>query len=166
MRAEANGEPVLARRCMRVEIVEMDSSIGTGLKAGIPASSATPSPAGRAGSSARSSAASARDVRLDARLVPRGRHEIGERVRRAQHGFQNFAGRQPAGAQMIERGLENMGERHEIVEAESAGAALDRVHRAKHGVDRFGIAIAVVDRKKTRLQARQAARRIPGRTSA
>ncbi len=53
---------------------------------------------------------------------------------------------------MIESRLEHMGEMHQIFEAERAGAALDRVHGAKHGVDGFRVAVAIVDREKARLQ--------------
>ena len=53
---------------------------------------------------------------------------------------------------MIERRLEHMGETHEVVEAEGAGAALDRMHRAKHGVDRLGIGVAVFHGEKPALQ--------------
>ena len=45
-----------------------------------------------------------------------------------------------------------MGEPHEVLEREGAGAALDRMDGAEHGVDRFRILVAALDGQQTGLQ--------------
>jgi hypothetical protein len=48
---------------------------------------------------------------------------------------------------MIERGLEDVGEADEVVEAERARAALDRMHGPKHGVHGLGIGVSGFNRE-------------------
>ncbi len=45
-----------------------------------------------------------------------------------------------------------MGEAHQRIQPECAGAALDRMHRAKHGIDRLPVAIAALDREQPAFQ--------------
>src|SRR5690606_26174774 len=56
------------------------------------------------------------------------------------------------GADAVERGLEGVGEADQVVEAEGAGAALDRVDGAEDGVDRLQIAFPTLDGEKALLQ--------------
>ena len=45
-----------------------------------------------------------------------------------------------------------MGKAHQIVEAEGAGAALDRMDSPEDGVDRIGIGLAILDRQQPGFQ--------------
>src|SRR3546814_6473886 len=57
-----------------------------------------------------------------------------------QHGIRRRL--QPAVAHQVEHGLEDMGEGNQAVEAEGAGAALDRMDGAKDGVQGVVVALA------------------------
>ena len=48
-----------------------------------------------------------------------------------------------------------MGEGDEVVEAERARAALDRMDGAEHGIDRFRVAIPVIQLQEARFQFRE-----------
>jgi hypothetical protein len=54
-----------------------------------------------------------------------------------------------ARAQGVEQGLEHVGEAHQRLQAEGAGAALDRVHGAEHGVDGVAVAVAFLHGQET-----------------
>jgi hypothetical protein len=78
---------------------------------------------------------------------------VGQDVGRAQHHLDHVAvGHEAAGAHVIEGGLEHVGETHQRLEAERACAALDRMDGPEHGVDRLGIAIAILHGEKARLE--------------
>ena len=49
-------------------------------------------------------------------------------------------------------GLERVRETHQPIELERSRAALDRMHRAKHGVDRLGIGVALIHREQADLE--------------
>ena len=82
-----------------------------------------------------------------------GGHMVVQHVRGAQQGLDGgvvagFAAR----AQLVHQGLEDVGEAHQRLHAEGPGAALDRVHRAEHGVDGLVVAFAVLQRQQAGLQ--------------
>ncbi|MNL22104.1 hypothetical protein D3C87_1434310 [compost metagenome] len=90
---------------------------------------------------------------VDAAAVAGGVRQVGQHVGRLQHHLQNLrTGLELVGTNAIKCRLEHVGEGDEVVEPESASATLDRVHGAKHGIDRFRIAVAVIELQKARFQ--------------
>ena len=63
-----------------------------------------------------------------------------------------IVGGQAAGAHLVQGRLEHMGEADQGLQAEGAGAPLDGMHRAEHGVDAFRIVVALLDRQQAVLE--------------
>ena len=86
-------------------------------------------------------------------IVARSRHQIGDSVGAAQEQRERrVLDRDTAGAQMVERRLEDMGEGDELGAAEGARSALDRMDGAKGRIDVFGVVGALVESLELLLQ--------------
>ena len=98
------------------------------------------------------------DQRVHARFVdrlvgPSRLHQIRQDVGRAKHRLQDGGRRRELlAADEIESRFESVRETHQAIELERSRAALDRMHRAKHCVDRLGIGVAFIHREQADLE--------------
>jgi hypothetical protein len=75
--------------------------------------------------------------------VAGGGHMVSQDVERAEQGLGDFVGQlHLLGAKFVHHRLEDVGEPNQILEAERACAALNRVNRPEDGVDRLGVRLA------------------------
>ena len=80
-------------------------------------------------------------------------HEVAQYVVAGEEQFQDCGiGHQIAAAHLVQSRLEPVGEADEAVQPECACAALDRMHRTEHDIDRLAVACAVIHRLQAVLQ--------------